>query len=180
MQMGAHGGAEAAGVERTQPRLGLCRRRSARRPPRRWHSLRRSLQQLQILAAATGRQDPCSTRRARATAERGRPVRMVSQGRCQKAHAAAAQQTGFACVLSLGAPLLDVPEQHGKDSAVQWPGSSKPFRRAVVGVAFGGWTRRGALGRAPCYRGVSKREAAVHLAGATSPHPTWCTLWSRL
>ena len=63
---------------------------------------------------ATGRQDPCSTRRARATAERGRPVRTVSQGRWQKAHAAAAQQTGLACVLSLGAPLLDVPEQHGK------------------------------------------------------------------
>ena len=123
--------------------------------------------------SATSRQDPCSTRRARATAERGRPVCPRSRKAAgKKAHAAAAQQTGRACVLSLGAPLLDVPEQHGKDPSRSRSGGLPWAHRS------GGRTRCGALRRAPCYRGVSRREAAVHLAGATSPQPTWCTLWS--
>ena len=118
---GAHGGAEAAGVERTQLRLGLCRRRSARWPPRRWHSLRRSLQQLQILASdwqagpmlhsasqATGARPPGPDGFARPLAKEPTPP--------------PPRQTGFACVLSLRAPLLHA---HGKGLSCARPGSSE-------------------------------------------------------
>ena len=103
----------------------------------------------------------------------------VSQGRWQTAHAAA-QQTGRTCVLHLG--RLCWMYLSSMERTQLCKGQARRSRSGGLPWAHrsGERTRRGALRRAPCYRGVSKREAAVNLEGATSPQPTWCTLWSRL
>ena len=105
--------------------------------------------------SATGRQDPCSTWRARATAEYSRPDRTVSQGRWQK-HTRRRRPADRPRVRpSLGASLLDVPEQHGKDPSRSRSGGLPWAHRS------GGRTCRGALRRAPCYRGVSRGDAPL-------------------
>lgn len=156
--MGAHGGAEAArcGADAATTR--------ALTPP--VGSLAGSslaqlaAQQLQILASdwQAGPMLHSASQGNRGARPPG--LSTVSQGRWQKAHAAARPADRLR-VRPLAAPLLHVSEQHGKDPSRSRSGGLPWAHRS------GGRTRRSALRRAPCYRGVGRREAAVHLAGAT-------------
>ena len=105
------------------------------RPPRTQQDVLPSLQQLQILGSDWQAGSTLHLA-SQATGERGRPVRSVhGLARPQaKTHAAAAAPAGQPHVCpSLGAPLLDVSEQHGKDPAVQ--GQARRSRSNLCAVA---------------------------------------------
>ena len=168
MQMGAHGGAEAARraadaatIRALTPPVGS---------PAASPLAQLAVQQLHRSWPATGKQDPCSTWRARATGEYGRPVRSVhglARPLAKKPTPPPPSRPAWRASFHLGRLcwmcLSSMERTRARARLVGAVPAGCRGRRRI-----GGRTRRGALRRAPCYRGVSKREAAVHLG--TPPH----------
>ena len=87
-----------------------------------------------------------------------------------------ADRLGMRMRPSLGAPLLDVSEQHGKDPSKGQ--ESEPFRRAAVGASQRGTDAPWCAEASAVLPWRQQKGGRQHLWGATSPQPTWCTLWS--
>ena len=133
-----------------------------------------------VAGTACGAACSSSIGEARATAEYSRPVcPRFRKAAGKRPHAAAAQQTGFACVLHLGR-LCWTSEQHGKELSCA--------RARLVGAVPEGCRGRIAAGDGRALARWGEHRVTVASAegrpciwrAPPSPHPTWCTLWSRL